>query len=153
MPARPAPRVHRAFTVVELLVVVVLLGTWFAIALPRLNSTTRQHRVISSARALSADVPVAFSLAARQRKPVVMSWDASSGEVRFTDRTSGAIYLRRPLKATSEYQLDSVAMTPASVQLFPTGVSSASVTFHLGSGTHVRHVTVGRTGLTRVFRP
>jgi len=133
--------------------VLVVLGVSFAIALPRVNSTTRQQRVISSARALSADVPVAFSLAARQRKPVLMSWDAASGEVRITDRATGTVYLRRPLKSTSEYQLDSVSMTPSSVQLYPTGVSSAAVTFHLASGAHVRRITVARSGLTRVFRP
>jgi hypothetical protein len=46
--------------------------------------------------------------------------------------------------------LDSVTMSPASVQLFPNGVSSAPFTIRLTNGTFVRRLSVGRTGLSRV---
>jgi Tfp pilus assembly protein FimT len=135
---------------VEMLTVVVVFGTMLAIALPRLGKDIRQRRVIAAANAVNADIPVAFSLAARQRKPVTLSYDAASGEVRVTDRLSGTIYYRRPLQNTSEYMLDVVTMTPSSVQFFPNGVSSSAFTIRLENGSFVRQLSVARTGFTRV---
>ena len=72
-------RARRGFTMVEMIIVIVVLGTMLSIALPRANSGIRQRRVIAASSALRSDVPVAFSLAARQRKPVVLTYDAASG--------------------------------------------------------------------------
>ena len=137
-------------TLVEWMTVIVILGTMFAIALPRLNESVRQRRVIAASSALNADIPAAFSLAARQRKPVTISYDAASGEVRVTDRATDSIYVRRPLRGTSEYMLDGVTMTPSSVQVFPNGVSSSAFTIRLANGTFVRQLSVARTGFSRV---
>ena len=46
--------------------------------------------------------------------------------------------------------LDAVTMTPASVQIFPNGVSSAAFTIQLANGSFVRQLTVSRTGFRRV---
>ena len=138
-------------TLVEWMTVIVILGTMFAIALPKLGNSMRQRRVIAAGNALNSDIPVAFSLAARQRKPVVLSYDAASGEVRVTDRARpDSIYYRRALRGSSEYMLDGVTMTPASVELFPNGVSSSAFTITLANGSFVRQLTVARTGFSRV---
>jgi prepilin-type N-terminal cleavage/methylation domain-containing protein len=138
-------------TLVEWMTVIVILGTMFAIALPKLGDSTRQRRVIAASNALNSDIPVAFSLAARQRKPVVLSYDAASGEVRVTDRARpDSIYYRRALGSTSEYMLESVTMTPALVELLPNGVSSSAFTIRVANGSHARLLTVARTGFSRV---
>ena len=143
-------RNRSGITLVEWMTVIVILGTMFAIALPRLSNSVRQRRVIAASGAVNADLPVAFSLAARQRKPVSLSYDAASGEMRVTDHTTGTIYLRRALGGTSEYMLESVTMTPASVQLLPNGVSSSAFTIRLANGSFVRQLSVARTGFSRV---
>lgn len=143
-------RIRRGFTLPEAMIVVVVLGVMFSITLPRFNETTRQRRVISAVTALNADIPIAFSLAARQRKPVTLTYDAATGEVRVNDRATDTLYLRRALRSTSEYMLDSVTMTPSSVQIFPNGVASAPFTMRLFNGRFVRQLAVGRTGHTRV---
>lgn len=137
-------------TLVEMMTVIVVLGTMLAIAIPRMSNDVRQRRVISAGSALNADIPVAFSLAARQRKPVTLSYDAASGEVRVTDVATDTIYHRRALRGTSEYMLDSVTMTPASVQVYPNGVSSSAFTIRLANGSFVRQLIVARTGFSRV---
>lgn len=137
-------------TLVEWMTIIVVLGTMLAIAIPRVNEGIRQRRVISAGSALNADIPVAFSLAARQRKPVSLSYDAASGEVRVKDVATDTIYHRRALRGTSEYMLDSVTMTPASVQVFPNGVSSSAFTIRLANGSFVRQLTVARTGFSRL---
>jgi Tfp pilus assembly protein FimT len=135
----------------ESLIAMVVFGIMLSIALPRMNDSVRHRRVISAATALNADMPVAFSLAARQRKPVTLAFDVASGELRVTDRANpSTVYLRRALRATSEYMLDTVTVLPPSIQLFPNGVASSAFTVRLVNGTHVRQLTVGRTGFTRV---
>jgi Tfp pilus assembly protein FimT len=135
---------------VESVIVIVVFGTMASIGLPKVNRDMRQRRVIAATNALSAEIPAAFSLAARQRKPVTLSYDAASGEVRVADRATGTVFARRALAKTSEYMLDTVTMTPASVQVYPNGVSSSAFTFRLANGKFVRQLTVGRTGLSRV---
>ena len=146
-----ALRNRSGMTLVEWMIVIVILGTMLAIALPRANDSIRHRRVIAASNAVNADIPVAFSLAARQRKPVSLSYDAASGELRVVDRTDpNIIYARRALKGTSEYMLDTVTMTPASVQFLPNGVSSSAFTIRLANGKFSRQLFVARTGFSRV---
>jgi Tfp pilus assembly protein FimT len=135
---------------VETVIVIVVFGTMLSIGLPRVSDGVRQRRVIAATNALNSDIPVAFSLAARQRRPVTLSYDAASGEVRVTDRKTGLVFARRALRSTSEYMLDSVMMTPANVEVFPNGISSSAFTIRLANGSFVRQLSVGRTGLSRV---
>ena len=143
-------RSRRGFTMVESIIVVVVFGTMLSIGVPKANKGIRQRRVIAATNALNAEIPAAFSLAARQRKPVTLSYDATSGEVLVSDRATGVILARRALKNTSEYMLESVTMTPSSVQVFPNGVSSSAFTIQLANGSFARTISVGRTGLSRV---
>lgn len=143
-------RSRSGVTLVEWMTIIVVLGTMLAIAIPRMSNSVRQRRVISAGSALNADIPIAFSLAARQRKPVSLGYDAASGEVRVTDVATATIYHRRALRGTSEYLLDSVTMTPASVRVFPNGVSSSAFTIRLAKGSFVRQLIVARTGFSRV---
>ena len=138
---------------VEMLIVVALLGTVTAMALPNVNSTIRQRRVIAAANALSSDVEAAFSLAARQRRPVRVAYDAASGEIGVADQVTGTVYRRRPLQMSSEYHLDAVSMTPPFIDIFPNGVSSAGFSVSLTNGAFQRQILVTRTGLTRVLIP
>jgi Tfp pilus assembly protein FimT len=137
---------------VELLMVIVVFGTILAIALPRASQGIRQRRVIAASNVVNATIPQAFSLAARARKPVTLTYDAASGEIRVIPRANpvDTIYARRALGSESEYKLESVIMTPAAVQIFPNGTSSSAFTIRLVNGSFVRQLNVGRTGLTRV---
>jgi Tfp pilus assembly protein FimT len=138
---------------VELLIVITVIGIVTAVALPNVNTTIRQRRVIAASNALASDVEAAYSLAARQRRPVRLTYHSSSGEVRVADRASGTVYRRRRLRISSEYHLDGVSMAPPVVDVFPTGLSSAAFSLSLTNGSFQRQILVGRTGLTRVVVP
>lgn len=144
---------RRGFTLAELLILVVLVGVIAAITLPSANATIRQRRLISATNALVSDLEVARTLAARQRKPVRLAYDPASGEFRVTDRASGTVYHRRPLRSTAEYQLEGVSMSPGPVEIFPNGVSSGGFTISLSHGSFQRNIVVTRTGLARVVVP
>jgi Tfp pilus assembly protein FimT len=143
-------RARVGFTLVETLISITVMGAVAAISLPKVNSTIRQQRVIAASNALAGDVEAAFSVAARQRKPIRILYDASSGEIRVVDRTALTVYSRRPLGLTSEYHLDAVSISPATVDVFPVGLASAAFTVTLTNGAFQRRVIVTRTGLTRV---
>ena len=140
-----------AFTIVEMLVVVAVLGSVAAIAMPNVNRTVRQRRVIAAATAVSSDMESAFSLASRQRRPIRVSYDGTSGAILIADRASAIVYRSRLLAATSEYHLSAVTMSPPIVDIFPTGLSSAAFNISLTNGSYQRQVAVTRTGLSRVL--
>ena len=140
-------------TMVELLLVITVVGIVTAIGLPNVNTTIRQRRVIAASSALASDVEAAYTLAARQRRPVRLTYQSSTGEVRVADRASGTVYRRRALRMSSEYHLDGVTMLPPVVDVFPTGLSSAAFSVRLTNGSFQRQIVVGRTGLTRVIVP
>lgn len=148
-----SPQRRPAFSLLEVLIFLVILGTLTAIALPRMKRDSSQRRVEAAAFAVTADVEAAFSLAARGRRPMRLTYNASSGELRAADRTAGTVHRRRPLRSSSEFQLDSVAMTPATVDFYPNGVATAGFTIAMKNGAHERRVVVTRTGLTRVVVP
>ena len=144
-------RGRRGFTLTESLITIVVFSTMLSIGLPRANSQIRHRRVIAASNAVNAAIPQAFSLAARERKPVTLTYDAASGEIRIRPRSSvDTVYARRALGSNSEYKLESVTMTPSSVQIFPNGTSSSAFTIRLTNGSFVRQLNVGRTGLSRV---
>ena len=143
-------RARAGFTMVEMLISITVMGTVAAMGLPKVNSTIRQQRVIAASNALQGDVEAAFSVAARQRKPVRIYYDSPSGEIRIVDRTALTVYNRRPLGLSSEYHLDAVSISPATVDVYPVGLTSAAFTVTLTNGAFHRRVVVTRTGLTRV---
>ena len=144
-------RARVGFTLVEMLISITVMGTVAAMGMPKVNSTIRQQRVIAASNALASDVEAAFSVTARQRKPVRILYDSPSGEIRVVDRTTPTVvYSRRPLGLTSEYHLDAVSLSPATVDVFPVGLASAGFTVTLTNGAFQRRVIVTRTGLTRV---
>ena len=138
---------------IEILIVVAVFGLVSAIAVPQVNSTIRQRRVIAAASAAASDVESAFSLAARQRRPLRVTYHSASGEIRIADRATGTVYRRRPLRMTGEYHLDAVSLAPGSVDVFPSGMSSAPFSISLTNGSFQRQILVTRTGLTRVIKP
>ena len=58
----------------EIVVSLTILALVARIALPSVNRTIRQQRVVSAAAALTADIYAAFSVAARQRRPIRRHW-------------------------------------------------------------------------------
>jgi hypothetical protein len=95
----------------------------------------------------------AFAVAARQREPVRIQADAATRSYQFTDRQSGAVLRIRTFYGdTSEYRLDQLVFNPSTIDVFPSGVSSAPLTITLANGDYNKEIKASTAGFVRVTK-
>lgn len=139
----------RGFTLIEtssaLAVGAILLGM---VARPATSLLDRK-RVDSAAQVIAADLELARSAAQRQRKPVRISFNASTMTYSVTDRASGAVFRSRVAGSNGDLNLRTLNFTPSTVDVFPAGMTSSALTVSIGSGGSSRQVTMTRVGLVR----
>ena len=143
---------RHGFSMMEMLVVIVILGILSAMVGPAMSRVVRHNRVNRSATLIAADLQNAFAVAARQREPVRIQADANSRSYQFVDRKTGAILRIRTFYGdTSEYRLTRLTFTPTTIDVFPSGVSSAPLVVDLANGDYTRQVTASTAGFIRTL--
>ncbi|MDP9203146.1 MAG: prepilin-type N-terminal cleavage/methylation domain-containing protein [Gemmatimonadota bacterium] len=139
------------FSIFELLIVVVILGVMASMVGPAMSRIVRHNRVNRAATVIASDLQNAFAVAARQREPVRIQADAATRSYQFIDRKSGNVLRIRTFYGdTSEYRLTSLVFDPATIDVFPNGVSSAPVKIDLANGDYARQITASTAGFVRV---
>jgi Tfp pilus assembly protein FimT len=138
------------FTAVELALTLVLAGLLTAITMPRVSRTMLHIRVNRATATVAADLETAFSMAGRQRKPVRLTIDSAAVRYVVTDRTGGTVRLTRWL-AAPDYQIQQLRASTNPVDVFPSGVATATDTVLIGSGGYTRRVVMTSAGLVRIL--
>lgn len=136
---------------VEILVVVGIVGILATMAGPAMSRIVRHQRTNRAAMVITADLQNAFAVAARQRQPVRIQADETTRSYQFIDRKTGNILRIRTFYGdTSEYRLTKLKFTPATIDVFPNGISSSAVVVDLANGDYTRQIKASSAGFIRV---
>lgn len=144
---RSPPRV--AFSLVEVIVALTIVGILAAIGVPRMYAIGNQNRVHRASQGLHVEVQQAFAVAARNRAPVTLRWSSPTAELRLTNLAGTLIYRRR---AVSAYGLlaSEVTVTPATFTVFPNGIAKDSLIISIARGANRKTIHVSRAGMVRI---
>jgi prepilin-type N-terminal cleavage/methylation domain-containing protein len=141
------------FSIIEIIVVVAILGIMAGVAGPAMSRIVRHNRVNRATMVITSDLQNAFAVAARQREPVRIQADASTRSYQFVDRKTGTVLRIRTFYGdTSEYRLNTLVFTPATIDVFPNGVSSAALTVDLANGDYSKQITASTAGFVRISK-
>jgi hypothetical protein len=114
-------------------------------------TTTRIDR---AAQTVASDVEAAFSLATRQRRPVLLVVDSVNRRVEIRDRTSATVLQTRSYGLQgSEYGLTRLASSVSGITVFPNGLASGPFVIYAVANQSSRAVRVLRTGQIRITEP
>jgi type II secretion system protein H len=141
------------FSIIEVLVVVAILGIMAGIAGPAISVMVRHNRVNRATMVITSDLQNAFAVAARQRQPVQIQADSANRSYQFVDRKTGTVLRIRTFYGdNSEYLLNTLVFTPATIDVFPNGVSSAALTVRLANGDYSKQIKASTAGFVRILR-
>jgi Tfp pilus assembly protein FimT len=141
------------FSIIELIAIVAILGIMAAIAGPAMSRIVRHNRVNRATMVIASDLQNAFATAARSRAPVLIQADNVNRSYQFVDRRTGTVLRIRTFYGdTSEYRLDKLNFAPATLDVFPDGISSAKLTVDLGNGDYSKQITASTAGFVRVTK-
>jgi prepilin-type N-terminal cleavage/methylation domain-containing protein len=139
------------FTLIELLLAVVMLGILLAIGAPKVYQLTTRSKVNQAAMTVAADLEQAVSLAARERRPVTITLEAT-GRYVVKDRATSpddTVRIRRDLNFRTDGGVRLLAFNPATVTVFPNGMVDQSLIVTVSSDGYSRHVTMSAAGQVR----
>jgi prepilin-type N-terminal cleavage/methylation domain-containing protein len=160
-PARRLPQfgglpARRAFTLMEVLVVVILVGIVMATAAPRVTTIRTQQRVIRAASVVQTDMELAYAIATRNRAPITLTWSSSASamQLKVTSRDGATTYRTTDFKQLGLSNGD-VTVSSSAVTVFPSGFASdtLSMTFSVtvDGKNYKRRVRMSRAGLVKVI--
>jgi prepilin-type N-terminal cleavage/methylation domain-containing protein len=156
MPDNMRRRSHRpgrqaGYSLIEALFVVIILGVIAGYAFPVVERSVAQSKADRAGQAISNELRNAFSLAARQRKPVRITFNATNRTMQIADRASGQVMVRRDFSnANSPFGLTSMTVSSSTIDVFPNGVASGTLQVNFAVATNSRVVNMTRIGHVRV---
>jgi prepilin-type N-terminal cleavage/methylation domain-containing protein len=145
-----APERYSGFTLTELMVAVVVLSLLTLMGWPQVQRVVASQRTSSAATIVAVDLEQAFTLASRQRRPVVLSCDCPNRRYQIADAATGAIYLARSMNDSAEVRIDSLAFSASPITVYPRGMASAPVTVTVQGGASNHQIALTTAGIVRI---
>lgn len=139
---------------VEMALTLCVIGIMTAMMVPKIGRVIQSNQVNRSIAIVASDLEAAYTLAARQRKPVRINCTCGSGIYTVADR-AGTVLLTRNVRADGDLGVMTLTFTAAPtntlpVEIFPPGISDKSLTVRITSGASTRAVTVSTVGQVRI---
>jgi prepilin-type N-terminal cleavage/methylation domain-containing protein len=142
---------RRGFTLPEMLIAIVIIVLLTAMAFPSMAKRLRRTRINQAASVVAADLENAVSYAARQRKPVRITWSPGTTAFTVADRNTGTVIRQREIGQNTEWKVSSLSFSTATIDAFPAGITSGSLTITLSDGSYSRQVRLTRAGFVQVI--
>src|SRR5262249_24494121 len=139
----------RGFTLVETLMALAVAAIMLRMVVRPVSGYLARSRSRTAATVVASDLDMARATAIRQRQPVRLAFNSTTGQYRIQSR-AGTVYKTVSLGSTSDYHMNTITFAPATVNFFPNGVASSALTVSLVSGTSTRTVTLSRVGQIRI---
>jgi prepilin-type N-terminal cleavage/methylation domain-containing protein len=138
-------------TLLELMVVVTIMGVVGAMSAGRVHALIVHQRITRATSAIQNNLEAAFAIAGRNRRPVRISWDASSSQLQVTDRAGTKTYSHTNL-GRDPYGLGSgaVSVSRSPVEVFPTGLASDPLDVTITLENLTRRVRMSRAGMIEI---
>ena len=143
---------RRGFTLPEMLIVIVIIVLLTAMTFPSTAKRLRRGRVNQAASIVAGDLQSAVSYAARQRKPVRVTFAPGATSFKVADRATGTVIRRRELGQDTEWKVSTVAFSNPTVDIFPAGIASLPLTVTVGDGSYSRQVRLTRACFVQVVQ-
>ena len=117
---------------IELLIVIIVAALILKISIRSVGDTLRRDRVAKASLILGADIEQAFSIAARQRMPVMMVLNRSNKSFSIIDRADPTmIYRTRSFARTSAYAVDTMYANRDTIYIMPNGLATQALNLTL----------------------
>ena len=147
----PRDSTEAGFTIFEAILVVLIILVLVAIMVPKVGQTLGHSRVNRAANVVAGGFMLAQSLAARQRRPVVVAVDSALLTLTIKQAVSPDTVLRTDyFNLSSDFKLGGLTGSPGSVQVMPNGTASATIVVTVGGADYFHQVTMTRAGQIRI---
>jgi len=150
----PTLRPRSGYTVLELMIVTTVLSVMTVMSAGKISDYIRDRNVAAASAIFRNDLQQAFAIAARNRRPVRVSFSAADTALRITDRENTVTYVRRGfgngsglMLRPSDVAFCSKTCSDASIDVFPNGWASDTLSVTLGKGAYARTLRMSRSGL------
>ncbi len=154
-----ARRPRAGYTIMEMLIVTSVLSVVTLMSAGRIADYLSDRNAAAAATVVRSDLQQAFVIAARNRKPVRVSFSTADTALRITDRANTVTYVRRTLGVGSGFMLRpsdvrfcSSVCTGAFVDVYPNGWASDTLNVTIGKAGHARGLRMSRSGLVVLKR-
>lgn len=135
------------FSAIEIIIVLVIIGLIASFSMPRISTTVARDRVGRAQFVVGSQVELAFQYAARVRKPVTVTLNASTKVLTIADRASGTAYKTMDLSQSGPWALTNATFSPSGgITIFPTGISTGTLTITLTNNAYSRTVSATIAG-------
>ena len=145
---------QRGFSMIELVLVFTLIGIMAAFAIPKTTRVIRASQVRRAASIVAGDLEAAFTLAARQRKPMRIQCACGAGTYTIADRAGGIVRVSRALRGDNDLGSMTLTFSQNPVDVFPNGVASFTTVppllVRVTYGASTKGVTMTSAGFVRI---
>jgi len=137
----------------ELLIVMLIMGVMAQLSMGRVHALMNQQRVVHAASAIRNDLEAAFQIAARNRKPVQIKWDAANQQFIIGDRSGSMFYRKTNLgRQAYGFQNGEVTVSQSPLQVYPNGLAADELVITINSQGVKKMIKMSRAGLVQVVQ-